>query len=272
MSDVVLAAVIGGIFLLITTIISLIWGQSQKKRSQELQQKSEDLARQAQEVSKSVRKEELKRYGFQVDTISSEVSIRDVEGNHTLQRKWEGLKIISSAIHFSYIPCSLWIGSPNGEFTKYPELVDKTHGFPKQVSVRYKVRETKRCEFDLTISPDLSRDDPDLDATIEAECSRAFLMKRAEVLEAYGQSLFNQEFHSLDVEFPANQLLLRVIFPQEFEVEIFPVVFFGKSDIAHDLELQRVIAGFQTIPTGAELKVSEPLVGFRYAISWLPIR
>jgi Predicted nucleotide-binding protein containing TIR-like domain len=232
--------------------------------AQEVVKTSEE---QSQSVAQFFDKLLVEKYGASTKRDSLKVSVLDLEGGATYRRCLEGIKV-SGGIKLDQIGGMVASTTPGGKITRPPSFV-KPVKFPKPVIMKYKVQTDIVCEFGVSILGSLTNFDPELDFEYESSITRFCLMTKEEVEQAYQRSDFPHEYVSLRNEMPTDKTIVEVCFPEGYEVDCFPGVFFGESESMHDLELYRVRDGFEKLERGARFSINQPLIGFNYLVFWL---
>jgi hypothetical protein len=127
-----------------------------------------------------------------------------------------------------------------------------------------------KCDFQVKIQGALKKGDPKLSYGYDSIISKAFCMTKVEAERAYKDEPFKYEYFSAEPDIPTGKMVIEVKFPEEFEVEPYPGVFFERFGFLHESELQRTQSGFHKTRRKARFVVQEPLIGFNYLIYWLP--
>lgn len=208
----------------------------------------------------------VEKYGASTKLDSLMVTVLDLQGAATYRRCLQGIKV-SGGIKVDQFAGMVASTTPGGKITRPPSFV-KPVKFPKPVTMKYKVQTDELCQFGVAISGSLTNFDPELDFEYESSIERFCLMTKEEVNEAYKHSDFQYEYISLRSEMPTNKTIVEIRFPEGYNVDCFPGVFFGESESIHDLELYRVRDGFETLERGARFSITQPLIGFNYLIYW----
>ncbi len=108
--------------------------------------------------------------------------------------------------------------------------------------------------------------------TLKQRFTKAFLMTRAEVVEAYKDSPMQCEYFGIATYVPARQLRCVVKFPDvdpDLSRDAFPCAFWGDTESLHETETGRLSSAFRLHERVAELTIERPRSGIRYAIAWL---
>jgi len=101
---------------------------------------------------------------------------------------------------------------------------------------------------------------------------KAFLMTRAEVLEAYRDSPMKCEYFGIATYVPARLMRCRVKFPDvepDLSRGAFPCAFWGDTESVHEVETARLSSLLRIDDRTAELMIEKPRSGIRYVIGWL---
>ncbi|MBU8921028.1 MAG: hypothetical protein KOO63_04315 [Bacteroidales bacterium] len=104
-------------------------------------------------------------------------------------------------------------------------------------------------------------------------CDRIYCMTKEEAVETYQHSDWKQEYSIVEANVPTDELVLTIEFPEcmkEMNPGPSPLVFIGDSEIVHQGETKRIISKFQFKDRIAQLQVESPILGLRYAITWMP--
>lgn len=204
------------------------------------------------------------QYGIEAESLTIRVEI-DLQGGATHTREWKGIAVLSdSAIPF--LPGKFLV-SESGKIESPPELLSSSLSKSKK-NVRLELTEPTGSEFRVYIEGLLYSTDGVLSYEVRGRASRAVLMTKEEVDVEYKNSEFKYEYVSQDVSMLVKRLDIEVVFPEGFGVTPHPGVFFGSTEILHNLELRRV--SFEYADRRATLSVSDPLVGLTYLIYWTP--
>ncbi|MFY9553327.1 MAG: TIR domain-containing protein [Blastocatellia bacterium] len=238
------------------------------KQMQRPQNLVETYEKEVRQYAKSFKAALLDRYGFKAASSTALVEILDLDGTSRFSRSWQGIKV-TSGITVAHIPGEVATSSPESKFIKKPELV-KSSKPGRRLTLIPRTTTSNKCEFYVRIAGALKKGDPKLSYQYESTLTKGFLMSRKEVLEAYKDSAFRNEYFAAQSEIPSDKLIVEIIFPRGYKVRLSPGVFMGRSEFLHDSELQRVISGFRETRRGARFEVKEPLIGFSYLIYWLP--
>ena len=208
-------------------------------------------------------------YGLRAAVTYSKVEVLNSDGDSRVTRGWRGLKV-TPGISLAYIPGGFWIATPGSSIKQDPKLTKTPRNFPKEISLTVVERSEQSCQYRLDVAGSLTPNDPPLDCEIQIEYSRAVLTTLKAVQEAYSGDVIKRDYHSVDVDFPADHLELEVIFPANFVVKTFLMVCLGRSELVHELETKRVQDGFAPSERGATFAIEKPSFGFRYLIYWTP--
>ena len=272
--SVKLTAIIGMIILATIGLILILFFVPRASRNvskQELEEKVEQvkqLEKQAEKVSKTFEQELIERYGVRADSASVTVEILDLAGACRITRSWKGFKV-SPNVEIPHFPGKEVINTPGGRITQPSMLID-TEDFPKNVSLVHTRIEDKLCMFQVKILGSLVNSDPPLNYTHRVEIERAFLMTREETSQHYKDDYLKNEYFYLETYLPIERMDIEVRFPNGYEVQAFPGVFFGEFEFIHNSEFNRVKNGFRKTIGSAHFQIDKPLVGFRYLIHWVP--
>src|SRR6185503_5771455 len=221
-------------------------GYKQLQRPQDLVQTYEKEVRQ---YARSFRTQLLDRYGIRATNSTASVEILDFDGTTRFRRAWRGIKV-TSGITVAHIPGEVATSSPKSRFLRKPSLIEPAKS-GRRLTLVPRTTTANGCEFYVRIAGALKRNDPSLSYQYESTLTRSFLMKREEILKAYKDSTFKNEYFSAQSEIPADKLIVEIAFPRGYKVQLYPGVFMGRSEFLHDAELQRVISGFRVTKSGA---------------------
>ena len=257
----ILVASISAIGVIIAAWISV---RRKNRKVVQVESKIDRLEVQQQETAKSLEEELIERYGFKAESITSQSETLNSEGDVRVTRGWKGIKV-SPGVTLAYIPGHFWMGTPGASIKKGPTIIGAA--FPKAIRP-VATRQGNNCDYRMEITGSLTSDDPPLDYGLQIEYEKAVLMSRQDVEAAYKDDDFKQDYHSFDVDIPTDRLELEVVFPQGISVTTFPGVFYGRSELVHEKEYNRVKHGFEATPRGGRFIIDGPLVGFRYFIYW----
>lgn len=260
----IIAGVIGAAAVIAASIIAAVQAGRAKDAKDDVNELQETIA----ETSSLREQEYLRRYAFKAASVSDVRTVKDLQGTVEVVRQYQGVKVVDKGISLGYLPGRVWV-SP-GTITKEPSLIPPP-SFSKAVSLVIQSSESQRCEFTVEIAGGLTEGDTGLDYGFRTTYCRGVVITKEEMDQAYRDDVFKNEYVSFDVDFPLDELELRVEFPEQYKVQCFPAVFLAYSECMHGLELQKTRDGFEAMSTGgARFKVKEPLLGFRYAIYWIP--
>jgi len=101
----------------------------------------------------------------------------------------------------------------------------------------------------------------------------AFCMTKEQTIEAYKGSTWQTEYAVSGVTAPVKTLKRSVHFPPSYKNLAPPpqaVVFLGEDEVVDSAEITRVKDGLTILERSAILVVSNPRLGRRYGISWMP--
>lgn len=236
-----------------------------KKKEEEVEEKEESATQSAIALRSN---EAGSRFGWRAEKVSARMDVINEEGDSVVKRCWRNIKP-SEGIQMSHLGGTFWVGTPGGKVSSPPKMSMPSY-FPKDVRLNYVKENDKKYRYNVNITGDLTNNDPPLDYDVEADYTGNVLMSEREIKEAYKNDIFKYDYFVFDVNTPIDDISLEVTFPRSVEVDLYPGVFYGDSEVQNDQELQRVSDGFETTPTGARLTVANPLLGFRYFIYWTP--
>jgi TIR domain len=221
-----------------------------------------------QEHAKMLNKRLLNRYGLKTANTSVGVEILNAQGDGRFWRNYQGIKVTSN-ITISSINGDISADTPGSKFIKYPELIKPVKS-KRRLTLTRIVSKPNRCDFAVKIQGALKKNDPLLSYGYESTISKAFCMTEEEVERAYKNEPFKYEYFVAEPEVPTSKMVIEVKFPDGFNVEPYPGVFFERFGSLHELELQRTQSGFHKTRRRARFVIKEPLIGFNYLIYWLP--
>jgi hypothetical protein len=111
---------------------------------------------------------------------------------------------------------------------------------------------------------------------LESSFHGLFAMTRSECETRFANSAWKTEYSSKVVSCPMETLKLIVRFPPLFHHHIEPpkpVVFLGRTETVHGGETDRIMASGADLEFDGKvvsLRISRPIIGLKYAITWLP--
>lgn len=211
-------------------------------------------------------------YAYKARCARAKSVIEDFEGTVHMIREWHGVGVLAEDMTLNSIPCEAWASAP-ATIEKEPELCQwlETTGFHKHISLVPEQSGDQFRKFRIEIEGGLHKADGVIDYGFQYTWSKAACMTKEEAAEAYANDTFKKEYHCFDVRFPLGELEMEVEFPEGYDVKAYPGVFLGGSETWDDLELQRIKGGIQPTKRGASLKITDPLIGYRYLIFWVPL-
>lgn len=218
----------------------------------------------SQETFSSLGKRLKDQYGLQAESLTVRVEINP-EGSITHTRSWKGIEV-SAYSAIPSLPGKFQV-SESGKIESPPELLGYSLSNSKK-EVHLKPIDETGSEFRVYIEGLLYSTDGLLSYETRASASKGVLMSKEEVEMEYKDSEFKYEYVAQDVDMLVKRLNLEIIFPERFPVKAYPGVFFGSTEILHNLELARV--NFEYADRKGTLWVDEPLVGLTYLIYWMP--
>ncbi|HEX8141541.1 MAG TPA: toll/interleukin-1 receptor domain-containing protein [Pyrinomonadaceae bacterium] len=231
-------------------------------------QNNEVFENDIQEHAKELNKRLLNRYGLKTTGTSVGVEILNLEGDSRFWRSYEGIKVTSNITIIS-INGEIMTDTPGSRFIKFPTLI-KPANIKRRLTLTRTIAKPARCDFQVKIQGALKRDDSKLSYGYESILSKSFCMTKEEVEIAYKNEPFKYEYFSAEPEIPTGRMVIEVKFPDGFNVEPYPGVFFERFGFLNESELQRTQSGFHKTRRRARFVIQEPLIGFNYLIYWLP--
>lgn len=263
MDSTIIAAIIAGLFGVAAAVAgALATWRANNRRSQA---EKETLA-----VSKSTQDALLETSLYRANSALSRMVMTNLDGRTEVTRDYRGIKVNPRAGSINSIPGRSWVSHPAGQIIQGPELVGPPTLHTKYVQLKIVNADNKVAEFNIEVTGGLTQNDPAFDFEVRTVYSIGMCITREEMVLAYTNDPFKNEYHSFDVTFPVDLLDLEVAFPERYQVQAFPTVFYINSENPNDTELVRIRGGFNKTPTGAKFRVDQPKVGFRYAIYWVP--
>jgi hypothetical protein len=227
-----------------------------------------ERAKRDQKKSRELEDRHMKRYGFKARRSTMRLEIIDLDGTCRLMRRVEGIKV-NRGHKLESLPGAHLLVNPSSRFIRYPRL-NKSGSRVKSPSLVFQKKESNECIFQIKFEGGLTAKNREAAFGYESKVSRALLMTREEVEEAYKDDLFKKEYYSAEVDTPLDELVVQVQFPRGFDVEPRPGVFSPRGEVLDEIELRRISSGFERNNNTAELLVKDPLVEYTYLIYWLP--
>jgi len=265
MDGQVLAALITAGSSLTIAGASGIWAITQRAKAKKLE--SQTLA-----AAEAFEAQLLARYGFKINSVHTRVEITDYDGSCKINREHRGVHITHEGIALACIPGLVWNNNPNAKITLPPEMIGTPTNIGKDVTLKHIRVEEKKCDFQIEITGSLMHGDPELNYGYTYEYSGAFLMTKEE--EAATAAIFKKEYFMYDVMTPTDKVIIEVVFPAGYSPGIFPGVTISagiSEGLMHNIELKRVIGGFEKNNRGAIFTIDKPLIGFTYLLYWDPL-
>lgn len=268
MSGEIIAAIIGALAVVVASVITAIVQIINNRRTKKRLNQTEDVL---VEGLRLLEKEYVESCGYKTKTVSMKMRMMDLQGKTEITTSHQGIKVIRKDLAITHIPGGVWVQHPDGHIVKKPHLMSQS-SLTKSVELSdINLREDrKKCTFKVEITGGLTSTDPPFDFEDRAITSKGVCVTKEEMEETYKSDEFKKEYHSFDVVFPLDLLVIEVEFPKGYSVQSYPIVFYSQSELVNDKELDRVKTGFQRLATGARFIVDKPLVNFRYAIYWIP--
>lgn len=205
----------------------------------------------------------VSKYGFKFGEHFQLVRIEDTSGLAAIRREFRDLEIVVDGFrlrtlaHYSETtgsdgpvtfevlkPGSVQIASrPRQWFGVYgvSEVEFKPHGLQKGRPISYALS----CQ---------SRD--------------ALLVRKVDIERKYAADIFPMEYYVTRPQFPVDQLVIELEFPDGHLCECTPVVFLPRSELSMERLADELEKGFVRTARGARLVVPQPLVEFGYGICW----
>jgi hypothetical protein len=263
-----LATVIAAVIAAVAAIFNSIWQGRKAKQSATDVKKLENATAQG---TRMLQQELVERIGFSARSLAVVVEIINAEGDAKTTRTYTDVRL-QAATTLGHLPHVEEVsGELEGETCLTRVSGPDGSRFPKQVGVRYNRINSQKAETVLTFPTGLTIDDPPLSYVLESRVKRGYFMTAEGLAAAYGDSAFPYEWHAISPGFPIDRITLDIYFPQGYPMpDCFPVVFIGDGELIHSQETDRIKAGITRRANGASLLVDEPLMGFRYLISWAP--
>lgn len=275
-----LAAIIGAVAVIVSSIISRFSGMRSQKRSDAyLVEKAEKdafrlklrhakLEDQALTSASSFYEKHFELFGFKTRRVVTVMKVHNFDGDCTITRQWQGVQAHEGS-SISTMGGRFWLSGPKAEFGSMPELVDyNDNDFVKHVSLTSKQESRWHYNYIVEINPPMVVGDPVLNYEIAIHHKKAVLLDRDAIAHAYGTDLFPYDFYCFDVYLPIGELVIEVEFPLSCNCVPHAAVFFGHSEVRHSKELERSLPGFDLTARGARFNIENPRIGFRYAIYW----
>jgi hypothetical protein len=206
-------------------------------------------------------------YGLCVERVVHIETI-DINGDSTRIRRHHGLKVMNEAASFGAVPGFYWT-SPGAQLVDGPNLrIIQAPGHA--IRLRKLPGEANHCRFQIEIQGGLTKNLPPVDYEIETKWKSGYRMTLEKVRDAYADDFFQKEYTGLELDVPADEILVEVTFPKAFAelVTFYPMVFMGSSEVFHSRERDRIQHCLQTNACGAALHVERPLLGLNYSIAW----
>ncbi len=214
-----------------------------------------------------------------IASITLEATLLDLDGHIRTRCNYSNLEITRRGTTLNMFPGEMWLSSGEGRFTKEPSLTKHLHLLPDNNVSPSPVHMTvfKQGDFGriftINIVGGLSFGDT-LSYEYESEASHGFYICREDV-EANAAQTFNKECWSFRVQGMIDKLEIRVNFREGYTPIAYPGVWIGDvidEKQIDNQELKRVEKGFThaTNWTWAHFEIEKPIVGFSYAIYWVP--
>lgn len=255
-----LEAVIGGVLGAVGTIIGALIAVLGHRRNDRKVRSIENAAIGSVEA--------LPGFGLHAAYVNDFRTLLDLEGTVEIVRKFGNIKVTEPGTNISYIPGRMRVIP--GFLQTPPELLPDI-GYEKALKLEIRKSDRQSCEFTVEIQGGLSTNDPELSFGFRAVAEGAVVTTKEEMEKQYKNDAFRNEYVSSDIDVPMDVLELCVEFPPSYNVKCFPAVFIGHSEVMIDRELQRTKDGLMMTETGgARFRVENPVLGFRYAIYWIP--
>lgn len=281
------ALIIAGGYIVAAFVAGLFgyWRTKQKRIRENLQEKAVKLGTEVSNMKNQLNdldrqlKEALtgpkslsatlpeEQFGFKTRRIRKFVEVK-MDGSCDVTFERLGTKATSQTIlHFTHGYNSL---IPRAQVSD-PERLKKPHP-SKSIRVQIIKKSPGECRFFVTVPGGLSPSDKQLSYGFAYSSSKSFCMSEREI-KSTGARL-EYEYSSWLITAPTDVLELVVQFPPKYSVECFLGVFVGDTEFMNDWELQhrQKQKCLTPLPRGARIQIRKPLIGFRYAICWLPMR
>lgn len=291
-STAILVALITASGYIVAALIGL-WGTRQRRIRAKLQKRTDKLVESVNDLQSRLEdlKEQLSdlnnqlqesltgpkslsatlpedQCGLKIGHIRKFVEVKmDGSSNSTTERK--KIKAITQTIlHFLHSYSS----SIPGAHVSDPELLTELSS-PKVKPERIKKTDGE-CRFFMTVMGGQSPEDEELNYGFAYAISKSFYMTQEE-LEAANESV-KYEYSSYLITVPTEFLELEVQFPPKYSPTCYLGTYVGDTEFINNSELQRLQRSQKEkclirLPRGAKIQVRNPLLGFRYAIYWVPI-
>lgn len=203
-------------------------------------------------------------YGLSVGRVVS-TGIVDPEGNLAVRREVTGVKVIGSVI-FKGIPITERSSGPDPRVIEGPTLA--SYQFPRPAALVLGRSSESSLRGQVEVEDGLSNGDPPLDFITTLRVVKAFATTRAEAAAAYKGDLFPYERFGEDIFLPVDELVLQLEMPESMAKEVFPVAFYGYSEVKMPTETERIKPFLVRMGSMYRLSIPSPLFGFRYGICW----
>jgi len=265
----IIVAIIGASAVVVASLITAIVQTINYRRSKIRLAQIEDVTVKS---SISLKEEFTESCGYKTKAINVKMRMVDLQGKAEIIASHRGLKVIRKDLTIPHIPGCTWVQHPNGKIDQLPQLTSQPSLITKAVELRdINLKEDgKKCTFKVEVTGGLTSADPPFDFEDRTVLSKGLCVTKEEMEETYKSDEFKKEYYSYDVIFPMDLLVIEVEFPEGYRIQPYPIVFYLYSEFVNNKELNRVKTGFQRLATGARFSVDKPLVGFRYAIYWIP--
>lgn len=227
--------------------------------------------RRAESGARSIHELIEDRWGFSVGLAKTKVIVENPDGLTYLKMERRGTK--AHNLQLLQIPGRAFTDHPEGVIVQEPRL---TYTSPRNArDIDMKVSEIgksrKLCEFTIDIiGGGLTDGEGELDYDYEVAFSRMFSMTKEELDALGGGTILKREYFCHEVTFPTDTIELEVEFPEGYPIETHFAVFAGATEFINSAELQSKKSCFEQTPRGGYFKIEKPLLGFRYAIFWMP--
>jgi hypothetical protein len=205
---------------------------------------------------------------YEVKEISLFVKFAE-DGRGVMRKQWHGIKA-RQAFQNLTIPFDFGT-SPSGSLEE--PSVETLAGSSRPVSMEEKLKTGTGWKGTLLIHGPFFPGSGQVSFQLVQPFGKAYCMNRQEAELAYKHDAFKLEYCAASVYAPTDSLKFEVSFPpshEKLDPEPSPVAFIGETESIHIEETKRIKANGHFTGGVATLTIDSPVIGLRYAISWMP--
>jgi hypothetical protein len=234
--------------------------------------RANEIAAEIKDASPAKALEIAMKSGYRCGTSSQKVEVLDVDGTCKMTRYWKGVKVVGG-LRLPDLHSEVQVTTPGSSIRSLPRLVEEIV-FPRRTdfTVMSSDQQPSACRMRLEVEGGLTEGDPELNYGYEYVVSRAFLMTREEVEEAYkhDSDVIKGEAMLIGDGEDADAFEVELTFPTGFVTEPEWGVMHRKFGVQHDAEYQRIRGNKKKLPWGYRFWVESPLSSCEYYIHWWP--